>query len=143
MSYDKLQALGVEVLSVITDSVHSHKIWNETELSKMIGNDVPFPMVSDQNGAIGKLYDVYDEASGTNVRGRFLIDPEGIIQAAEILTPPVGRNPAELVRQIKAYQHHQKTGEVMPSGWTEGKKTLKPTPELTGNVWKEWNPRKD
>lgn len=143
MSYDKLQALGVEVLSVSTDSVHSHKIWNETELSKMIGNDVPFPMVSDQNGAIGKLYDVYDEASGTNVRGRFLIDPEGIIQAAEILTPPVGRNPAELVRQIKAYQHHQKTGEVMPSGWTEGKKTLKPTPELTGNVWKEWNPRKD
>ncbi len=143
MSYDKLQALGVEVLSVSTDSVHSHKIWNETELSKMIGNDVPFPMVSDQNGAIGKLYDVYDEASGTNVRGRFLIDPEGIIQAAEILTPPVGRNPAELVRQIKAYQHHQKTGEVMPSGWTEGKKTLKPTPELTGNVWKEWDPRKD
>jgi peroxiredoxin (alkyl hydroperoxide reductase subunit C) len=143
VSYDKLQALGVEVLSVSTDSVHSHKIWNETELSKMIGNDVPFPMVSDQNGAIGKLYDVYDEASGTNVRGRFLIDPEGIIQAAEILTPPVGRNPAELVRQIKAYQHHQKTGEVMPSGWTEGKKTLKPTPELTGNVWKEWDPRKD
>jgi len=143
VSYDKLQALGVEVLSVSTDSVHSHKIWNETELSKMIGNDVPFPMVSDQNGAIGKLYDVYDEASGTNVRGRFLIDPEGIIQAAEILTPPVGRNPAELVRQIKAYQHHQKTGEVMPSGWTEGKKTLKPSPGLTGNVWKEWDPRKD
>ncbi len=143
MSYDKLQALGVDVLSVSTDSVHSHKIWNETELSKMIGNDVPFPMVSDQNGAIGKLYDVYDEASGINVRGRFLIDPEGIIQAAEILTPPVGRNPAELIRQIKAFQHHQKTGEVMPSGWTEGKKTLKPSPELTGNVWKEWDPRKD
>ena len=143
MSYDKLQALGVEVLSVSTDSVHSHKIWNETELIKMIGNDVPFPMVSDQNGAIGKLYDVYDEAEGVNVLGRFLIDPEGIIQAAEILTPPVGRNPAELVRQIKAYQHHQKTGEVMPSGWTEGKKTLKPTPELTGNVWKEWNPKED
>lgn len=143
MGYYKLQALGVEVLSVSTDSVHSHKIWNETELSKMIGNDVPFPMVSDQNGAIGKLYDVYDEASGINVRGRFLIDPEGIIQAAEILTPPVGRNPAELIRQIKAFQHHQKTGEVMPSGWTEGKKTLKPSPELTGNVWKEWDPRKD
>ncbi len=143
MGYDKLQALGVEVLSVSTDSVHSHKIWNDTELSKMVGNDIPFPMVSDQNGAIGRLYDVYDEASGINVRGRFLIDPEGIIQAAEILTPPVGRNPAELIRQIKAFQHHQKTGEVMPSGWTEGKKTLKPSPELTGNVWKEWDPRKD
>ena len=59
----------------------------------MAGKDIPFPMVSDQGGAIGSLYDVYDEAAGVNVRGRFLIDPEGIIQAAEILSPPVGRNP--------------------------------------------------
>jgi peroxiredoxin (alkyl hydroperoxide reductase subunit C) len=143
VSYDKLQALNVEVLSISTDSVHSHKIWNETELSKMVGNDIPFPMVSDQGGAIGTLYEVYDENSGTNVRGRFLIDPEGIIQAAEILSPPVGRNPAELLRQIKAYQHHQKTGEVMPSGWTEGGTTLKPSPALTGKVWKEWKPTKE
>ena len=142
MSYDKLQALNVEVLSVSTDSVYSHKIWNETELSKMVGNDIPFPMVSDQGGAIGRLYDVYNEASGTNVRGRFLIDPEGIIQAAEILSPPVGRNPAELLRQIKAYQHHQKTGEVMPSGWVEGGATLKPSPDLAGKVWEKWQPPK-
>jgi len=143
VSYDKLQALNVEVLSVSVDSVESHKIWNETELSKMVGHDIPFPMVSDQGGGIGKLYGVYDEAAGVNIRGRFLIDPEGIIQAAEVLSPPVGRNPAELLRQIKAYQHHQKTGEVMPSGWTEGGKTLKPSPALVGNVWKEWSPRKD
>jgi alkyl hydroperoxide reductase subunit AhpC len=143
VSYDKLQALNVEVLSVSTDSVHSHKIWNETELSKMVGNDIPFPMVSDQGGSIGTLYDVYNEEAGVNVRGRFLIDPEGIIQAVEVLSPPVGRNPAELLRQIKAYQHHQKTGEVMPSGWTEGGTTLKPSPELTGKVWKEWNPHKN
>ena len=88
MSYDKLQALNVEVLSVSTDSVHSHKIWNETELSKMVGNDIPFPMVSDQGGSIGRLYDVYDETAGVNVRGKFIIDPEGIIHAAEILSPP-------------------------------------------------------
>jgi alkyl hydroperoxide reductase subunit AhpC len=30
-----------------------------------------------------------------------LIDPDGIIQAMEVLTPPVGRNFAELVRQLK------------------------------------------
>ncbi|MBF7096784.1 redoxin domain-containing protein [Alkalibacter sp. M17DMB] len=143
VSYDKLQELNVEVLSVSTDSVFSHKIWNETELSKMAGKDMPFPMVSDQTGAIGKLYGVYDEDAGQNVRGRFLIDPDGIIQAAEILSPPVGRNPKELVRQIKAYQHHQKTGEVMPSGWEEGGSTLKPSTDLAGNVWKVWQPPKE
>lgn len=135
--------MGVEVLSVSTDSVHSHKIWNETELSKMVGFDMPFPMVSDQGGKIGSLYDVYDEDNGVNIRGRFLIDPEGIIQAGEVLSSPVGRNPAELHRQIQAYQHHQKTGEVLPSGWQVGDKTLKPSPALTGKVWMEWQPPKD
>lgn len=102
---------------------------------------IPYPMLSDQNGSIGSLYGVYDEKSGVNIRGRFLIDADGIIQAAEILSPPVGRNPKELLRQIKAYQHHQKTGEVMPSGWEEGDKTLKPSTALAGNVWKEWQPK--
>jgi len=128
------------VLSVSTDSRFTHKIWNETELSKMVEGGIPFPMLSDQGGRVGTVYGVYDPAAGVNVRGRFLIDPDGIIQAVEILTPPVGRNPDELIRQIKAYQHVRETGEVMPSGWQPGDKTLKPGPDLAGNVWKVWKP---
>lgn len=120
------------------DSVHSHKMWQETELSKMVDGGVPFPMLSDAGGAIGELYGVYD--GHVDVRGRFIIDPKGIIQAMEVLTPPVGRNPDELIRQIKAYQHQQKTGEVMPSGWQPGDPTLTPTVELTGHVWEVWKP---
>lgn len=140
MGYNELQKLNVEVLSVSVDSVFTHKIWNEVELSKMVDGGIPYPMLSDQSGSIGKLYGVYDEEAGVNIRGRFLIDPEGIVQAAEVLAPPVGRNPQELLRQVKAFQHHQKTGEVMPSGWQEGGKTLKPSTALAGNVWKEWQP---
>ena len=66
----------------------------------MVDGGIPYPMLSDQTGEIGRLYGVYDEESGTNIRGRFLIDPDGIIQAAEVLSPPVGRNPEELFRQI-------------------------------------------
>ena len=128
------------MLSVSTDSRFSHKIWNEVELSKMVEGGIPFPMLSDQGGRIGTVYGVYDEAAGVNVRGRFLIDPDGVIQAVEILTPPVGRNPEELIRQIKAYQHTRATGEVMPSGWQPGQPTLKPGPDLVGNVWKVWKP---
>lgn len=124
------------------DSVFSHKVWNETELSKMVDGGIPYPMLSDRGGVIGRMFDVYDEEAGVDVRGRFLIDPNGIIQAAEILTPPVGRNPAELLRQVKAYQHHQKTGEVIPSGWVEGEKTLKPSTSLAGRVWEQWQPAK-
>jgi len=122
------------------DSVFSHKIWQEEELSKMIEGGVPFPMLSDAGGNVGKVYGVYDENAGVNVRGRFIIDPDGVIVAMEVLTPPVGRNVEETIRQVKAFQHVRETGEVMPSGWVPGKPTLKPGPELAGKVWKVWKP---
>ncbi len=108
----------------------------------MIEDGVPYPMLSDAGGKVGKLYGVYDEDAGVNIRGRFIIDPDGIILAMEVLTPPVGRNVAELIRQVQAYQHVRETGEVMPSGWQPGKPTLKPGPDLAGKVWKVWKPEK-
>jgi peroxiredoxin (alkyl hydroperoxide reductase subunit C) len=132
--------LGVEVFAISTNSHFSHKIWQEVELSKMVEGGVPFPLLSDAGGRVGQLYGVYDENSGVDIRGRFLIDPDFIIRAMEVLTPEVGRNVNELLRQIKAFQHVVKTGEVTPSEWQPGKKTLKPRPELVGKVWMEWKP---
>jgi len=122
------------------DSRFVHKIWQEEELSKMVEGGVPYPMLSDPGGLIGQAYSVYDEEACVDIRGRFIIDPDGVIQAMEALTPPVGRNPEELIRQIKAYQHVRETGEVTPSGWQPGDKTLQPGPDLAGKVWKVWKP---
>ena len=140
VNYPELQELGCRVLSLSVDSVHSHKIWQEIELSKMVEGGVPFPMLSDSGGKIGTLYGVYDD--GIDVRGRFLIDPDGIIQAMEVLTPPVGRNIKELIRQLKAFQHVRETGEVTPAGWQPGEPALKPRPGLVGHVWEVWKPHK-
>ena len=139
--YNEFQELNVEVLTISVDSHFVHKMWQSHELSKMVKGGVPFPMLSDSSGNIGKLYGVYDEDAGIELRGRFIIDPDGIVQAMEILTPPVGRNVEEVIRQIKAYQHVRETNgqEVTPSGWQPGKPVLKPGPNLVGNVWKTWN----
>ena len=140
--YPNLQNLGVEVLSVSTDSKFSHKVWDETELEKMVDGGIPFPMVADQGGHIGTLYGVYNEETGTELRGRFIIDPDGVVQAMEVLTPPVGRNPNELLRQVQAFQHVRASGgkEATPSGWMPGDPTLKPSPDLAGKVWEVWKP---
>lgn len=138
--YPQLQKLGVEVLSISVDSRFVHKVWQESELSRMVEGGVPYPMLSDPAGKIGQMYGVYDPAVGVNIRGRFIIDPDGVIQAMEVLTPAVGRNPKELLRQVKAFQHVRSTGESTPSGWQPGARTLKPGPDLVGNVWKEWKP---
>ncbi len=138
--YGELQALDVEVLSVSTDSRFVHKIWQADELERMIPGGVPYPMLSDQSGSIGEVYGVYDPVAGVDLRGRFLIDPDGVIQAMEVLTPAVGRNVDELIRQVRAFQHVRATGEVTPSGWRPGQTALHPSPDLAGHVWKVWRP---
>ena len=138
--YNELQKLDVEVLAVSVDSQFVHKVWQEEELSRMVDGGIPFPMVSDGAGKIGSIYGVYDEDSGVDVRGRFIIDPDGVIQAIEVLIPPVGRNVNELLRQIQAFQLVRKTkgAEATPSGWQPGRPTLKPGPDLVGKVWEVW-----
>jgi len=122
------------------DSVFVHKMWNDNELSKMVDGGVPFPMLSDAGGRVGRVFGVFDEDAGVEARGRFIIDPDGVIQAYEVLSPPVGRNITENLRQIQAFQHirHTEAAEATPSGWRPGKTTLKPGPDLVGRVWEVW-----
>jgi len=115
-------------------------MWDDYELSKMVDGGVPFPMLSDAGGRVGKIYGVYDEDAGVETRGRFIIDPDGVVQGYEVLTPSVGRNVNETFRQVQAFQlvRESKGTQATPSGWKPGKAVLTPGPELVGNVWKEW-----
>ena len=123
------------------DSIFVHKMWNDHELSKMVDGGVPFPMLSDGGGKVGSVFGVYDDQAGVEARGRFIIDPDGVVQGYEVLTPPVGRNVGETIRQVQAFQlvRASKGTEATPSGWRPaGKPVLKPGPDLVGRVWEVW-----
>ena len=115
-------------------------MWNDHELSKMVEGGVPFPMLSDTGGKVGTAFGVYDEDAGVENRGRFIIDPDGVVQAYEVLTPPVGRRVSETLRQVQAFQlvRESEGSKATPSGWEPGKPTLSPSPELVGKVWEVW-----
>jgi peroxiredoxin (alkyl hydroperoxide reductase subunit C) len=139
--HDAFVKQGVQVLSMSTDSVFVHKMWVDHELSKMVtAGTVPFPMLSDAAGRVGGIYGVYDRDAGVDVRGRFLIDPDGVVQGFEVLSPPVGRNVGETLRQIQAFQLVRASGgtQATPSGWRPGKPVLTPGPALVGRVWSQW-----
>jgi alkyl hydroperoxide reductase subunit AhpC len=142
--YPDLNKLGVEVISFSVDNIYVHKVWNDTEISKIVEGGIPFPMGSDTAGKVGIEYGVYDEGLGLDLRGRFIIDPDGVLQAMEILPSPVGRNIDEAFRQIQAFQHVRlsKGTEACPAGWQPGQATLKPSPNLVGKLWKVWKPGK-
>ncbi len=138
--YEDFTELGAEVLSISVDSVHVHKSWNENEIMKTVDGGVPFPMLSDSGGRTGTLYGVYDEEKGIENRGRFIIDPDGIVQAYEVLAPPVGRSVSEMIRQLEAFRlvREKQDREATPVGWKPGGKTLKPGPDLVGRVHEVW-----
>ncbi len=127
-------------MSISIDSMFVHKMWNDHELTKMVDGGVPFPMLSDPGGQIGTLYGVYNQAAGVENRGRFIIDPDGVCQGYEVLTPPVDRNVNETIRQVQAFQlvRASKGTEATPAGWCPGKMTLKPGVDLVGKVWEVW-----
>jgi peroxiredoxin (alkyl hydroperoxide reductase subunit C) len=132
--YDEFQELGVDILAISTDTKFSHKRFVETEpllagLKLTIG--------ADPKGSVSRAFGVMIEEEGIALRGRFLFNPEGICVAQEVQAPMVGRNVHEFLRQVKAWQHATKTGEVCPAGWVPGKKTLPvhtDVEQMTGRV---------
>lgn len=138
--YGEFTKLNTEILAISVDSENSHKVWDDTELSKMAGMSMPYPLLTDANGNIGRLYDVYDEKNGMTLRGTFIIDPEGYVHGAEVLTSPIGRSSDEILRQLKAFQNYVSTGELMPCDWKPGDKTLTQSIDFAGHIWKEWKP---
>jgi peroxiredoxin (alkyl hydroperoxide reductase subunit C) len=107
----------------------------------MVKGGALFPMLSDPGGRIGSLYGVYDSEAGVEQRGRFLIDPKGVVQSMEIVADPIGRSIGEVLRQLRAMQHHHTTGDYMPCGWEPGKPTLSKDQSQSGEIWKEWKAR--
>ncbi|MEN3014062.1 MAG: thioredoxin-dependent peroxiredoxin [Endomicrobiia bacterium] len=144
-NYDEFKNISTEVIGISIDTVYSHKVWVETELSKMLNNkSFPFPLASDLSGKIGQLYGVYDENTGLDMRGTFIIDPDGVIQSIEINNAPVGRDSQEIIRKLKGFQYVRASGgnEVCPARWKPGKKSIKPSIKIAGKVYKEapsWN----
>lgn len=142
--YPAFQELGAEVLAVSVDSVARHMEWQEKELSQMIPGGVRFPMLSDPEGVIGEMYGVYDANTHMNQRGRFIVDPSGVVRSMEITCDSIGRNITEVLRQIRALRHQQESGDLMPCGWEPGKPTLPGTDEessMSGEVRNTWKPR--
>ncbi len=132
--YDEFQKMGVEILAVSVDSKFSHKIFAETE---PILKGLQLKMGADTSQEVSRLFGILIEEEGVALRGRFLFNPDGICVAQEVQADSVGRNVNEFLRQVEAWQHATKTGEVCPAGWRPGKKTLPVNTDaekMTGHV---------
>ena len=130
--YETLKNLGVEVFSASTDTHFTHKGWHDS--SETIGK-IEYGMIGDPSQTLSRQFDVLNEESGLADRGTFIIDPDGVVQAAEINAEGIGRDASTLVNKIKAAQYvRNNPGEVCPAKWEEGEETLTPSLDLVGKI---------
>lgn len=78
-AYSELQSQGVIVLGISTDDAKSHAKFSRK-------HSLPFPLLVDENGKVGSLYDCYGlkkmygkEYMGIT-RTSFIIGPEGVLE---------------------------------------------------------------
>lgn len=130
--YAELQAMGVEVYSVSTDTHFTHKAWHDT--SETI-RKIDYPMLADPTGQLTRAFGVYIEEEGLAQRGTFVVNPEGVVKIIEVHDGGIGRNASELVRKIQAAQFvATHPGEVCPAKWKPGAETLEPSLDLVGKI---------
>jgi peroxiredoxin len=130
--YEKFQEEGAEVMSVSTDTHWVHKAWHDE--SDAIGK-VKFPMLADPTGAMCRAFGTYIEDGGVSLRGTFVIDPDGVIQAMEVHADGVGRSATELFRKFQAAKFvAEHGGQVCPASWQPGDDTLKPGLDMVGKI---------
>jgi alkyl hydroperoxide reductase subunit AhpC len=126
--------MGCDVVTVSADTKFVHLAWkkSEGELEK-----VRYAMGSDPTGRVSRMFGVYDESAGLDLRGTFVINPEGTLLNSEVNFYNLGRNIDELMRKFKANVYMgKKANEACPSKWKdEGDKTLvNPGAKMVGKV---------
>ena len=69
------EADNVQVVAISCDAVHTLRAWSEAE-------KYPFPLLSDfwPHGDVAQQYGVFNETTGSAVRGTFLVDTEGVLR---------------------------------------------------------------
>ncbi len=130
--YDEFLKNNAEILSVSTDSVFAHKAWHDQSPSIQ---KIQFPMVADRNAALSRAVGIYIEEEGNDLRGSFILDPDGVIVAYEVHQNSIGRSATELLRKLQAAIFvREHGGEVCPANWKPGKETLRPGMDLVGKI---------
>ncbi len=117
-----------------TDTKFVHLAWQRDE--KML-EKVKYPMGSDPTGKLSRQFGVYNAENGLDLRGTFIISPEGILLNSEVNFYNLGRNIEEILRKVNANIHlAANPAEACPVGWAkEGDKTLKPSAKMVGKVY--------
>ena len=128
---DNFAKINTCVVGASTDSKFVHREWALRDRKQGGLAPLKIPLLSDLSQKISKQYGCRINKGpnkGVTYRATYIIDPKGMIRHISINDTPVGRSVDEVMRLVQAFQFTDENGEVCPSNWKPGKKTMKPKP---------------
>jgi peroxiredoxin (alkyl hydroperoxide reductase subunit C) len=126
--------LNTVLIGISTDGLNSHIAWVQSidSIASKSGNkvDMNFPLITDADFKISKLYGIMqmDSSGNKDIRGVFIIDPDNKIRAFFYYPNAVGRNVDEIKRVLMALQMEDKRNVLLPANWHPGDDVLIKSP---------------
>jgi alkyl hydroperoxide reductase subunit AhpC len=111
--YDAFKREGAEIIGISVDPPSLHIEW-----VKELGG-IAYPLLSDEQRKVARLYDVLDQGTTRCQRGTYIISPEGRVEYAVQSAYNVGRSVDETLRILMALR----TGRQCPADWHPGDPT--------------------
>jgi peroxiredoxin (alkyl hydroperoxide reductase subunit C) len=135
---DEFEDLGVNLVGLSVDRVHSHVKWVEW-IEEELGVRIEFPIVADEGGEVAeRLGMLHPEMGSSTVRSVYVVDPDGLVRLVLQYPMEIGRNIDEILRSIRALrtadEHDVATHADWPTNETVGDRVLREPPATVADA---------
>ncbi|CAL6033650.1 Peroxiredoxin [Hexamita inflata] len=136
---EQLRKLNCEIIVGSCDSEFSHYAWCLQDRKEGGIGICKCDLFADKSCKMAEDYGVLIPGEGIPLRGLFIISDKGVVRSVTVNDLPVGRSLEECFRLVQAFQYSDKTGTVIPCGWTPEHKedTINPDPEKKKEYFKK------
>ena len=125
---------GVKIIAISVDAVSDNESWSK-DIEETQGFAPNYPIISDGELKVSKLYDMLPADAGDSSQGRtpadnqtvrnvFVIAPDKKIKMILVYPMSTGRNFDEVLRVIDSLQLTAKHGVSTPAQWQQGDKVI-------------------
>lgn len=115
----EFEKINAQLIGLSIDQVFSHIKWVEW-IKEKLNVEIPFPIIADNTGRVGKRLGMIHEKQGTDtVRAVFIMDPKAKIRLILYYPQEVGRSMAEILRAVQALQLATEEKCAVPANWPE------------------------